>query len=305
MRRLICAALAAAVLAGTGLAQDSCRVFVWDNDAGEPAQRAPAVCMDSISNCYYVWADYRLLAWDIFGQRFDAGTVTYDSCNFLVNSSRGDGRMRRYPDVACDTAGWFVACWEEYSSSTGYNISCRRFDPQGNPLALQSLVRQTTTSIPLGFPKIARDKHSGDYVIVWQELRSGAACVYARAYNRNGTAKTDTFRVNDATANAWHPDVAMNDTLVVIAWGDSRSGNWDIYARNYYITTGSMSARGASYLVNGDGGVRRQDYPSVSMPCSTATPNNNRYTVIAWEDARNFTGDISSDIYCRQYAADG
>ncbi|MCU0607338.1 MAG: hypothetical protein MUF78_07965 [Candidatus Edwardsbacteria bacterium] len=158
MRRFAYATALLAALAGTGLAQDSCRVFVWDNDAGEPAQRAPAVCMDTINNSYFVWADYRLLSWDIYGQRYDAATVTYDSCNFRVNSTRGDGRLRRYPDVACDTAGWFVACWEEYSSTTGYNIACRRFDPQGSPLALQSIVRPLSTTT-VGFPKIARDKH--------------------------------------------------------------------------------------------------------------------------------------------------
>ncbi|MCU0607337.1 MAG: T9SS type A sorting domain-containing protein [Candidatus Edwardsbacteria bacterium] len=97
----------------------------------------------------------------------------------------------------------------------------------------------------------------------------------------------------------------MNDTLVVIAWGDSRNGDWDVYARNYYITTGSMSARGASYKVNGDATVRRQDYPSVSMPCSSATATNNRYTVIAWEDSRTFTTDANTEIWCRQYDATG
>lgn len=305
MKRALSVAAVLLALAWAGLAQDSCRVFVWDNDAGEPAQRAPAVCMDTSNNCYFVWADYRLLSWDIYGQRFDAATVTYDSCNFRINSTRGDGRLRRYPDVACDTAGWFVAAWEEYSSTLGYTIACRRFAPDGIGEALQTVVSRSATSVTKGYPKIARDKHSGDFVIVWQELRSTTYCIYARAYNRNGTAKTDTFKVNDATASAMHPDVAMNDTLVVITWADARNGHLDIYARNYYITTGSMAARGAAYLVNGDGTARKQDYPSVAMPCSTATTGANRYWVIAWEDARNFTSDISSDIYCRQYQPDG
>ena len=307
MERLTVTFLALAALAGSAMAQDSCRVLVWDNDAGEPAQGYTSVDMDTTERCYFTWADRRFDKWDVFVQRYHASVNIFDSTNILVNYDLNSAQSKVDPDIACDTAGNFVVAWQQVNSRLGYyDIYCRRFDKFGNPLQTdQTKVSKSQNTYTKDWPRVARNKtkystwYSAYFVIVWHEVRNVNHYIYAVLYDAAGNAITDTIQVNDnSSGNAKHPDVAFNDSLIVFTWADDRTGNYDIYARNYRSFTTSLAARGPSYKVNDDAGNMAQDYPAIAMACTTA---QSRYWVIVWQDSRDHANNNNADIYSQQY----
>ncbi len=309
MKNLIVCAMALAVLAGAAPAQllDSCRAFVWDNDAGEPAQNYTSVDMDTTERCYFAWSDRRYDKWDVFVQRYHASVNIFDSTNIMVNYDQNSAQAKVDPDIACDTAGNFVVVWQQVNSRFGYyDIFCRRFDKFGNPLQTdQTKVSKSQNTYVKDWPRVARNKtkystwYSAYFVVVWHEMRGASHYIYAQLYGNTGSPIGDTLKVNDnSSGNAKHPDVAFNDSLVVITWADDRTGNYDIYARHYRSFTTGLAARGPSYKVNDDTGNMAQDYPAIAMPCTTA---QGRYWVIVWQDSRDHTNNNNADIYSQQY----
>jgi hypothetical protein len=144
----------------------------------------------------------------------------------------------RYPDVAMDPAGNYVATWlRETGPDT---IMARRFDANGVPLTdpfevsaarITSLTRPTAASGPLGC-----------FVIVWDgdPNRAGDDDIHGRLYDPNGTARGAPFLVNATRAGAqqW-PQVAFDDSggFVIVWQHDTQDPNvaTELCARRFAV----------------------------------------------------------------------
>jgi hypothetical protein len=301
MKRLTVTFLALAALAGAAMAQDSCRVLVWDNDAGECEQLWPDACMDSTRKMYVVWTDSRDGERDIYGQMFTR-TLAQVGTNFLVNAARMDKREQRNPAIACSSGGNFVAVWQDSNTTGNYywNIIGRLFDNNATPLTDEFQVNRNNAAVRT-YPKVARNHRSGKFVVVWQEMRGSsypyAIDIYARLFRSNGVPLTDTIRINvDTAQNQVYPSVAFTDSGILFAWQDYFYGPTfnNIMSRSFDTT---MSNPSPVVQVDNHPGIYCLHYtPSV------AGSDSGFYTV-AWSDRR--AGGSRYDIYAQKFLKSG
>ena len=289
MRSAIVAALLAAALAGAGLAQDSCRVYVWDNDAGEALQEYPAASMGKNNSSYYAWSDMRRGTPQVMGQIFSSvpGAI---GTNFFV--STGSNLHQLFPAISCSSGGNFTVAWQESTMAVGqrWRIMARCFTAAGGVITSAFQV-DTGSAIDKKMPKVARHRRSGKFVVVWQQFDAGNNWnIYARLYRGSGVALTSPIKINDdATSQPQiEPAVAFCDSGILFAWADYRNSRYDIYHR-FYDTT--LASYGASAKLNDDLYVELHRLPTVAA-------SDSGYFVAAWRDSR-----ISSrcDIYAQRF----
>lgn len=131
-------------------------------------------------------------------------------------------------DVASNSAGAFVAVWEQSSgTNAGSTIVARRFAADGAAAGPPFVVTSEDSNLlVLDEPSVAMDAE-GDFVIAWELVevipgqqrlttRSSRSRVLAQRYSADGTAQGEVI---DVAMNAEAPDVAMDDDGdFVIGW---------------------------------------------------------------------------------------
>lgn len=142
----------------------------------------------------------------------------------------------RYPDIAVDGSGRFVAVWIQDRSS--HPIMARLFDPNGAP-ATDAFQVNAESLTSLTRPSIAMNS-AGYFVIAWDgdPNRAGDDDVHARWYEPNAVPMGKPFMVNTIRTGAQQlPQVAINDANeFVIVWehgtGDPNAAT-DVFARRF------------------------------------------------------------------------
>jgi hypothetical protein len=199
-------------------------------------QGFPAIAMDSSGDFTVLWQSYGSDGSDSYyesiqGQRFNAAGVPQGG-QFQVNSYTTN--RQRYPSIALDEGGNFVAVWESIGSSGGdgdYSIQGQRFHTDGVPEGSQFQVNNYSTGRQR-YPVVALDS-DGDFVVAWQDGLSPYAehSVQARRYNAAGVPQDDQFQVNIYTYTTGFqpgPDIAMDsDGNFVIVWDSNGSPGGD------------------------------------------------------------------------------
>jgi len=260
------------------------------NNVGTGSQMKPKIAIDSAGDFTICWVDNRSGNYDIYAQRYNSSGGSVGP-NFRVNDDLGTS-SNWWPSVAMDTDGDFVICW--YDERTGdYDIYAQRYNSSGDPVGANFRVSDDQGTTYQGYPSIAMDT-DGDFVICWEDQRSGDEDIYAQRYNSSGDTVGANFRVNDdlGTSYPWSPSIAMDsDGDFAICWYDYRSGDYDIYAQRY---NSSGDTVGANFRVNDDLGTSDQASPSIAMDADGDF-------IICWSDERN--GNY--DIYAQRYHSDG
>ncbi|MBN2088199.1 hypothetical protein JW964_01220, partial [candidate division KSB1 bacterium] len=142
-------------------------------------------------------------------------------------------------------------------------------------------------------PAIAVDT-SGNFMIVWSDLRNGNSDIYAQFYNNDGTKQGTNFRVNDDTGNSAQnePVVAVDDNSnFVVVWTDTRNGNSDIYAQRYTL---NGVKQGTNFQVNDNNMSGLKFSPAIAI-------NGSVNFVVVWVNSQNG----KYDIYGQQYTSGG
>lgn len=228
-------------------------------------QITPAVAMNSTGNFIVTWSGQGSTSElsGVYGHLFDALGQSKSS-DFQINTYTDGGQTT--PDVAADANGNFVVVWtsngkiQDGSSSGVYG---RRYNAAGTALSSEFRVNNYTTNSQFD-PAVAMDA-DGDFVVAYTSLlQDGSGYgVYARRYNKAGTAVDNEVIVNQTTANSqMEPAVAMDDSgKYIVSWTTYGQDNYDklgyqdsipedkgIYARIF-------NADGTSYKydLNGDG----------------------------------------------------
>jgi hypothetical protein len=118
-------------------------------------------------------------------------------------------------------------------------------------------------------PSVAVDGND-NFIVTWQDDRSGNFDIYARRYDSAGAALGNEFRVDQdaGTGSSAQPAIATDlDDNFIITWQDNRLGNWDIYARRY---DSFGAALGNEFRLDQGPGNSDAEFPAIA---SLATPS--------------------------------
>ena len=175
-------------------------------------QRHPDVAMDKDGNFVVVWEDdYGSDGYyQIYMRGFDAQgreRFGYKTVNSLADN------QQYWPVVAMAPDGNFVVAWEDYSDNeTKPQIFIRGFNPDGTERFHDRNTRDSVEGSRRR-PDIAM-AGDGSFVVTWEDDSGddGYYQIHARAFNADGTPKTDRFAVNSVdTGQQFMPSIAMND----------------------------------------------------------------------------------------------
>ncbi len=225
----------------------------------------------------------------IFAKRYDqTGAVV--TAEFAVNSTTS-GPQRR-PDVATDSAGAFVICYES-NPVANYDVLCRRYSSAGVAQGGEITVNTTVVG-DQQLPSVGRST-GGDWAVTWQganDQDGSGIGIYMARFNSAGTSLQAETAVNQTTAlNQSGPALAMNGAgNYVIAWSsDNQDGNSTAVVARRYNASGV--AQGGEFVVN-TFATGSQNNPSPAL-------NANGDFMIAWVSA-NQDGNLTG-VYAQRY----
>jgi hypothetical protein len=200
------------------------------------AQGYPVVAADSVGNFVVAWSSYQDgSGFGVFAQRY-ASTGTPLGVEFRINSYTTLGQ--RFPSVAFDSAGNFVAAWHSQAQDgNNYGIFAQRYASTGAPLGGEFRVNSYTTSVQ-SEPSVASDS-AGNFVVAWQSnTQDGAGSgVFGQRYLSTGAALGGEFRVNTYTTGyQFFPSVAADSAgNFVVAWQDDTQdgSSFGVFGQRY------------------------------------------------------------------------
>jgi hypothetical protein len=234
VKKLALVVLFGATIACTAhAAKDTCKIFLWDNDAGETAQEAPAAAMDKNYNSCYVWADKRDGDWNIYGRLWGRKPEAL-SKSFMVNQEDKVLRDQKAPDVAGKTGEFVFVVWQDSISKEPYwQIYGRKMRPSGEPMSDDIRINRVVAR-NAKFPKIAINPTTQEFAVVWQDDRNGDWDIYARVFDSDGKPLTDDVKICEDPDKKHQvlPIICASEKSYEIAWQDYRTNRSSIYMRH-------------------------------------------------------------------------
>ncbi|MBI5806230.1 T9SS type A sorting domain-containing protein [candidate division TA06 bacterium] len=284
-----------ALVSSAMAASDTVKIFLWDNDAGETAQKSPAAVMDENYCSRYVWADSRDGNFNIYGRIWERNPEAATGA-FLVNRIRVDEHTQEQPDVAGTVGDFFFVVWQDSVMKSGelWQLYGRKLDKTGHPTTDEIPVLEVPNKGNAKYPKIAVNKRTQDFVVVWQDDREGQIDIWGRLFNYKFEPQSPDIKINEDGLKVSHilPVVSFTDEGIAIAWQDNRDGlsKADIYMRYFKP---DLSPLTPSAMVNDD--VETWHY----TPAIAASDSG--FFTIVW---LNFSKSVKGDIYAQRYAPD-
>ena len=225
--------------------------------------------------------------YEVFFKRF---TFAGDSIGsrIIVNDDGGSSDQR-LPKIALSGNGKIIVVWQDLRGGD-LDVYAQLFDAGGNKIGSNFIVNDSTVNAQ-DQPECSID-YDGNFVIVWNDYRSGNKDIYGQLYNATGVPIDTNFLINDDGGAYYQNDVYCSMDSAgnfVVVWLDLRDGPYRIYGQ-IYDTTGTPV--GSNIRLDENTGPGYQYNPSVST-------NGNQF-IVAWEDSRN-----DRSIYKRRFAMDG
>ncbi len=194
-------------------------------------QWSPTLAPDGAGGVVVAWYDGRDLGYHVYVQRLDSsGASRWNADGVAVCTAAG---FRQPAEIVSDGAGGAILAWSDYRSGVAVAYA-QRVDSSG-------AVRWTPDGVlicnaPAGdqrFPQLVPDG-AGGAVIVWDDDRLGFPCVYAQRVDPLGAVKWDTSSVAVCVTDSPKGDPKIGSDGaggVVVAWADSVSGCFNVYAQ--------------------------------------------------------------------------
>jgi hypothetical protein len=210
-----------------------------------------------------------------------------------------DSAKQRYPDVAYNPLDdQFLVVWDDNRNNTS-DIYGQRVDATDGSLLGE--IQVTTDASSQSWPAVAADDKTGQFLVVWMDLRGGGGSdIYGRRISPDGTF-SDSFILEISTNASSQdvPDVAFNPVTneYLVVWEDDSmfaGGMTGIAGQRVANTT--IWKRGANFDIGI--GSNWLEYPSVT--CNTM---DGEYLVV-WED-RTDSDRSDIDIYGRLVGGSG
>lgn len=271
-----------------------------NDDVGNAKQQKPVIALSSGRKYCVVWEDFRNGAFnpDIYYVYYNYIALTH---NFKANNDQGIAPQSD-PSVSINQEGKAVITWEDQRNGQN-SIFCQRYDVGGGVLGSNVLVNTGGGSAA---NPVAGMDGIGNYIVSWEDKRSGNSDIYYQRYDINGLAIGENVKVNDDVGDKVqsNPCVAMDgDGNYIIAWEDNRnitgisdSSSYprrEIYFQRY---DASGSLIGVNQKASFDGLTPRFYSPSVAM-------DGSGNFVIAWKYV--WDDDIQWEVDFSHYNASG
>ncbi|MFH1313835.1 MAG: hypothetical protein ABIJ00_11505 [Candidatus Eisenbacteria bacterium] len=227
------------------------------------------------TNWLVAWHDSRNGPKDIYGTRVATDGSGVDPAAFPISTAAA---YQSHPELAFD-GGNYLAVWHEWRSATGYDIRGVRVAADGTVLDPGGIVISARTTDELD-PAVSFD--GTNYLVVWQDERSGSFDIYAARIDIDGNVLNPSGIALSATADQEeYPAVAFDGTNYFVSWQDNRNGIYtDIYGTRLTVTGTVLDPAGIAV----SDANRNQGQPAVSF-------DGTNYLVV-WQDARNVYNDI-------------
>jgi hypothetical protein len=266
----------------------------------ESNQYNPELISDDDGGAIIVWEDTRSGVSNIYAQKIDRfGNVYWNEGGIKLCQSE---KNEINPKLVKDTKGGAIVAWEDSRKREGvYNIYAQRIDQNGSLLwRIDGIAVKVSEGTQVN-PDIGSDGEEGA-VITWEEYRRNLNTpdIYAQRISGSGNVlwTNNGLTVCKAPESQKHPAMSVGGEIM-IAWEDSGSGNYDIYAQKLSkdgtiawaadgvpVCTAPFTQIGPKLMLEGDGGA-----------------------TFVWEDYRNANWDIYAqrlDTAGRQmWATDG
>lgn len=247
-----------------------------------------AMIEDGAGGAILSWSDGRspASAMDVYAQRVSAaGVVQWAADGVAVCTEPGD---QYTPALATDGAGGAIVAWEDHRTSDG-DIYAQRVHASGVPQWAAGGV------LLCGFTELQTDVRvasdgAGGAIACWTDFRNLLSDdIYAQRVNPAGVPQWPAGGIGVCVQNNSSQFGArlVSDGLggALVAWVDTRSANYDIYAQR-------LSAAGSRlWGTSGNGGVVVCQAASIQhLP--TLCSDGYGGAIIAWEDWRGSDGDV-------------
>lgn len=271
--------------------------LTWEMDGlrvcnSQSNQYNPELISDDNEGAIIVWEDDRNGYSNIYAQRIDAFGNLYWDENGIKLCQAEEAEMN--PKLAKDSKGGAIIAWQDERKREGlYNIYAQRIDKNGSLLwRIDGVAAKSSEGVQTDLD-IDSDGEEGA-VITWEEYRQNlnAPDIYAQRISGAGNILwTNTgLSVCKAPESQKHPNIATGKEII-IAWQDSGSGNYDIYAQK------SSNDGTIAWLCDG--------VPVCTAPYTQIDPkmilNGDGGATFVWEDFRNGNWDI----YAQRLDTDG
>jgi len=247
----------------------------------------PAICK-SLYGYFTIWEDLRHPDTSRIYQRFidTKGNKNTDSTseNYFGKRVSLRNSEQTTPISISDDAGGAIIVWQDKTSGDN-NIYAQRMDASGARLWGENGVAICNATGWQVKPQIVKDE-AGGYIILWEDTRTGSNIdLYAQRVSQSGVKQWVVNGVPISNAPGFHPNAKMVATTTggaLIAWEDTRNGNYDIFAQRVNSTgTMNWAANGVAVCTQSS----LQEDVTISL-----------YSIggsfISWSDRRNGNDDI-------------
>lgn len=188
------------------------------------------------------------------------------------------------PNTDMNTSGNVVVAWRDERYPRG--IYFQRLDALGNTLG-------GNVHIGMGYsPDVAVSEDSSFFITYYNPN-----IIQYQKIRPSGDSVGSPIIISDTTSGLrYNPRIDIDsDNNAVVAWYDSRAGNYDIYAQKVNAAGDTV---GDNFRVNDDPGTAIQYTPDVAISPSGII-------FITWYDNRNGNYDIYGQIYASDGTPDG
>ncbi|MFA5771744.1 MAG: hypothetical protein WC974_03330, partial [Thermoplasmata archaeon] len=215
----------------------------------------PQIASDGLGGAIITWQDYRSGPSAIYAQRINSTGAVQWTANGTVICAVTGGQSS--PQIVSDGSGSAIITWEDYRSSSDYDVYAQRINSAGTVQWTADGVAISTASAEQSSPQLVSDG-SGGAIITWKDSRSSNYDIYAQIVYSDGT----------------FPTLPSAPSITTVAYTDT-DGNYTInWSASNYVTNYIIYENGAA-IYNGTNTIRT--YAFTNKLDGTYT-----YIVAAW-----------------------
>jgi hypothetical protein len=257
-------------------------------------QEKLVICSDGSGGIIAAWRDERD---DTTGDIYVQGIESDKSLKWTVDGvhiANGTIITQDNPDICYDGAGGAIITWQDARSGTSYDIYGQWINSAGTVQWAANGTAIYTVNYSAYSPKIVR---SGDFattgsaIVTWWDIRGADEDIYAQKLDNTGNGQwiANGTPICTATDTQQQPDLCIDGSGgAIIAWGDERSGNCDIYVQ-WINSTGVVQ-----WKTNGEAVCTATGDQVWAKMC----PAGAKRAIISWHDSRS--GVSGMDIYAQK-----